>query len=141
MQATMSGCGPFLGLAPRRKANGEVDARDQAWAERCIGFNQSVIDFLRTSPSITTVVLSSPFAAYFDTAYEHVTLNGNSFVSRPVSTTAAIAGLRLAVENLRSLGKKVVLVAPPRHRDSISAHAWNGNSAAKYCSADQTDAR
>lgn len=113
MQATMSGCGPFLGLAPRRKINGELDSRDQAWAERCIGFNQSVIDFLRTSPSITTVVLSSPFAAYFDTAYEHVFLDGKSFVSRPVDTSSAIAGLRATVENLRVIGKKVVLIAPP----------------------------
>lgn len=114
MQATMSACGPFLGLAPRRKINAELDVRDQAWAEQCIGFNQSVIDFLRTAPAIKTVVLSSPFSVYFEKkTYEHVINDGNTFVSVPVSTTAALAGLRRTVESIRWLGKKVVLIAPP----------------------------
>ncbi len=113
MQATMSGCGPFIGVTTRRKINGEHDARDQAWAKRCISFNQSVVDFLRVSPFITTVVVSSPFNTNFDSAYEHLILSQDSFVAYSVSEAAAIEGLRLSVATLRKLGKKVVLVAPP----------------------------
>lgn len=118
MQATMSGCGPFLGLAPRRKVNGELDARDQAWAERCIAFNQSVVDFLKATPSIKTVVLSSPLVFYFNSkAYDHVVLDNNVFIVKPVSAANALNSIQITIVTLRSLGKKVVLVAPPPSSD------------------------
>jgi peptidoglycan/LPS O-acetylase OafA/YrhL len=114
LQATMSGCGPVLGIAPRRKVNGDLDSRDQAWAERCIAFNQSVLDFLGTTATINTVVLSSPFSAYFDDkAYDHVLVEGQSYKLQAVSAIAPLAGLRRTVEKIRASGKKVVLVAPP----------------------------
>ena len=39
--------------------------------------------------------------------------NGQTFLSSPVSTATARSGLRRTVEEIRALGKKVVLVAPP----------------------------
>jgi hypothetical protein len=119
MQATMSSCGPFLGLAPRRIVHpGHGPVTDKAWAQRCIGFNQSVIDFLRTTTTIDTVVLSSPFSAYVTQEnYEHVIQTDQTFSSVPVSATAAQSGQRRTVEAIRLLGKKVVLIAPPPSSD------------------------
>lgn len=119
IQATMSSCGPFLGLAPRRIIHpGHGTVMNLEWAERCIAFNQSVIDFLRTAPVIDTVVLSSPLFAYVaQENYEHVVQNGQSFSSVPVSAAAAQAGLRRTVETVRAFGKKVVLIAPPPSAD------------------------
>lgn len=115
IQATKSSCGPFLGLAPRRLVHpGHGTVINQDWAQGCIAFNQSVIDYLRTAPSIDAVVLSSPFAAYVtQDNYEHVLPAGKGFASVPVRATAAQAGLQRTVEAIRALGKKVVLIAPP----------------------------
>ena len=115
LQATQSSCGPFLGLAPRRLVHpGHGTGMDQAWAEQCIAFNDSIVDFLRGAPSIDTVVLSSPFEAYVTTEnFEQVTRAGNAFVSSPVSIAAARASLGRTVDAIRALGKKVILVAPP----------------------------
>lgn len=115
IQATMSSCGPFLGVAPHKIAHpGQGAVMDQAWAQRCIAFNKSVIDYLHTATAIDTVVLSSPFSAYVTHEnYEHVVENGQAFSSVPVSTAAAQAGLHRTVEAIRALGKKVVLIAPP----------------------------
>lgn len=119
IQATRSQCAPFLGMAPRQIVKPEQgNYIDQAWAESCIGFNQSVINFLRTASSIKTVVLSSPFSQYVTKEnYEHVIQNGKVFVSLPVSTATAISSLRRTVEEIRALGKRVVLIAPPPSSD------------------------
>lgn len=120
MQATRSSCGPFLGLAPHRLVHPDSGGivLDQAWAESCIGFNQSVIDYLRTNAAIEVVALSSPFIAYVtQDNYEFVMPNGQSFSAIPVSADAARAGLQRTVNAIRALGKKVVLVAPPPSSD------------------------
>lgn len=119
IQATKSSCGPFLGMAPRRLLHpGHGTVMDQAWAQGCIAFNQSVIDFLGTSSSVETVVLSSPFSAYVtEVNYEHVLQSGYAFSSVPVRATSAQAGLKSTVEAIRAMGKKVVLIAPPPSTD------------------------
>lgn len=115
IQATRSMCGPLLGLAPRKIAKQETGSGyDQAWAERCIGFNQSVLDWLRTQPSITTVVLSSPFFQYLEKEkFSQVIQQGSGFVSSPADSTIAISSLITTIAKIRALGKRVVLVAPP----------------------------
>lgn len=116
IQATKGQCGPFLGLAPRQivmpgRAN---DFIDQTWAEGCIGFNQSVLDFLKRTPSIEIVVLSSPLAQYLTLEnYEHVIQRGEGYSSVPVTTDRALSALRRTVQEIRMLGKKVILFAPP----------------------------
>lgn len=119
IQATKSSCGPLLGLAPRRISHpGHGPVMNQAWAQSCIAFNQSVIEYLRTATSVTTVVLSSPFSAYVsEENYEQVLQKGQEFVSAPVTAAAARAGLRRTVDEIRSLGIKVVLIAPPPSSD------------------------
>lgn len=119
VQATRSQCGPFLGLAPRLIVKSEEGNNiDQTWAENCIKFNQSVIDYLRKTPSIETVVLSSPFSQYVTKEkYEHVTLIGSKYVSSALQIKGALASLHRTVVEIRKLGKKVVLIAPPPSSD------------------------
>lgn len=119
IQATRSSCGPFLGLAPRHIGKPEQgNYLDQVWAESCIAFNKSVIDYLRITPSIQTVVLSSPFGQYVTKEnYQHVVQEGDEFISKPVSLATAISSMRSTVEEIRKLGKRVVLVAPPPSSD------------------------
>jgi hypothetical protein len=115
IQATRSQCGPFLGLAPRHIMKPEHgNYMDQAWAQKCIVFNQSVLDYLHKTPSIETVVLSSPFSHYLTQEnYQHVTQKGDTIVSSPVSTAVARSSLRRSIEEIRALGKSVILIAPP----------------------------
>lgn len=119
IQATRSQCGPFLGLAPRRVIKPEQGTYiDQSWAESCIDFNKSVVDFLRITPSIQTVVLSSPISQYVTKEnYQHVVQEGGKFVSKPISSTNALSSLQRTVEEIRKLGKRVVFVAPPPSSD------------------------
>lgn len=119
IQATASSCGPYLGLAPRRIIHpGHGTVLNQEWAVGCIAFNQSVMDYLRMTPSVEIVVLSSHFGNYVTQEnHEHVLQAGKSFSSVPVSSAAAQAGLQRTVEAIRGMGKKVVLIAPPPSSD------------------------
>ena len=116
IQATKSQCGPFLKLAPRQiiMTGRPGDYIGQKWAEQCISFNNSVVELLRETHSIKTVVLSSPFSRYLTTTnHEHVTQVGSVFISSQVSVSAAVSSLKDTVEHIRALGKSVVLIAPP----------------------------
>lgn len=118
IQATRSQCAAFLGMAPKNVNQGDGPVYNQAWAESCIRFNESVIAFLRISPLIKTVVLSSPLSQYVDRDnYEHVLQKGNAFISSPPDMNNAVASLRQTVTQIRALGKKVILIAPPPSLD------------------------
>ena len=110
LQATQSACAPFLGIT----WTGEN--RIPAEAKGCIDFNDSVVDYLRETESVKTVILSSTFAsAYFYNRRELLKkdyINGNYF-KVTAGYDEAYAGLKRTVDTLRSLGKKVVAVGPP----------------------------
>lgn len=107
LQATKSACAPLLGTA-------QIMGRyNRDYAEHCLAFNRSVIDYLVATPSIKVVVLSSSFYPYFDperTLLREV--EGKLLEERP-DEDAAAAAIRATVERLRALGKRVVIVAPP----------------------------
>lgn len=115
IQATRSGCGPLMGLAPHAIVHQERGIRyDRAWAQSCIEFNQSVLDFLKQTPSIEVVALSSPLSQYLEKAqFEHVIQRGPNFASYPISSANVVAALLRTAQEVRALGKKVVLIAPP----------------------------
>jgi peptidoglycan/LPS O-acetylase OafA/YrhL len=113
VQATQSMCGPFVGLAPMD--NGSYN---RAWAEQCLAFNQSVLDYLATAPSVKVVVISSTFGQYLEVPdknrmWRSLTNLDGSLVERQPTTALAIAAMRNTVEKVRALGKRVVVVAPP----------------------------
>jgi peptidoglycan/LPS O-acetylase OafA/YrhL len=113
VQATQSMCGPFVGLAPMD--NGSYN---RTWAEQCLAFNQSVLDYLATAKSVQVVVISSTFGQYLEVPDKNrmwrslVNLDGQ-LTERQPTTALAIAAMRYTVEKVRALGKRVVIVAPP----------------------------
>lgn len=114
IQATRSSCGPILNMGPQRLKNPEPGPNyDRAWAERCMEFNLSVLNLVRTSPSIETVVLSSPFNQYVSANWVHVMNAGNGVSVVTPSIENSAEALHRTVAELRTAGKKVVLIAPP----------------------------
>lgn len=117
MQATKYTCGPLLEVAPVGILTGSQQT--ESWAKNCIDFNRSVLEFVKGNSSITTVVLSSYFSQYLE-PHDYALTSGNGrFVSRSPEQhkAAALDGLGRTVSELRSLGKKVVIVAPPPAMD------------------------
>lgn len=118
VQATRSVCGPFVGLAPIASAT-----FTGAWAMHCLSFNQSVLRYLTATPSIKVVVMSSIFEHYLSTstggsvwgdsrswgALERV---AGRLVVREPTVAGALQAMRRTVEQVRALGKRVVIVAP-----------------------------
>lgn len=112
VQATRHTCGPFLNIAP---VNGMLQTRD--WGESCIRFNASVLEFLKNSPSVETVVLSSSLVQYLpdaeDIPWQTLVQDVHGAQLRPVDEALLVRSLQETTAAIRALGKKVVLVAPP----------------------------
>ena len=114
-QATRSECGPLLGIAPAQQIVMRGPNRlSQRFAESCIAFNQSVIDYLSHAPSIETVVLASPFRQYLEPSefLDLEEVDGRTAVYAP-NLDAALRGIDRTIVAVRALGKRVVVVAPP----------------------------
>ena len=108
MQATRPECAPLLGIAPLA---GPGATRRQA--EGCLEFNEAVLGYLRATPSITTVVLSSPFAPYVRPDRTLLTRETTAAVRETqASVSVALTALQRTVAEVRALGKRVVVVGP-----------------------------
>lgn len=104
LQATRTECGPAIGLVP--VPNGR---HDPARAAACVAFNESVLRFLTTSPSIEAVVLSASFSRYAqprDSFY----MNGSI---EPQTQDLALKSFSDTINQLKTAGKRVFLVAQP----------------------------
>lgn len=113
VQATKAVCGPFVGLAPF-----DTGQYSRTFAEDCLLFNKSVLDYLAVTPQIEVVVLSSAFAQYLDGSAwgrEFRTLHDadGKWVVRAPSASDATRWMQETILKIRSLGKRVVVVAPP----------------------------
>lgn len=112
IQATRSTCGPLLGVAPVEKLYRK--GYNEAWAKSCIAFNDSVLHYLAEHPHIGTVVLSSAFRPYVDPR-DHRLLQrqGREFTSIEPGIAAAAEALARTISEIRALGRRVVVIAPP----------------------------
>ena len=120
IQATRSVCGPLLGMSPLFKKNSEgyQEGYNRTWSENCIEFNKSVLEYLKKAPSVKIVVLSSPFGQYLDsTGAQILDSTSEGFVERGATVEVALEGLKKTVNEVRSLGKRIVVVAPPPAAD------------------------
>lgn len=119
IQATKSQCGPFLDLAPKDSVKPETGTfKNQMWAQSCIEFNRSVVEYLRHTPSVKIVVLSSPISQYIPKEnVEHVIYRDSVYIAAPADRSVVLDALSRTVNEIRSMGKKVVLVAPPPSAD------------------------
>ena len=117
IQATKSECAPFIGLS---KFSAEKPGR--AWAEDCLRFNLSVLDYLAATPSVEVVVLSSSLNGYLpfpdkSPVPTNLATSVQGLVEVDASTAATIEALRTTVSRIRGTGKRVVFVGPPPRGD------------------------
>ena len=102
VQKTVSMCGPFVDIAP-------VTGRYvPSWAEKCMRANDRVFEFLRHSPSIKYVVMSSPFRQYVGAGATVMTRDGQIVAGAEVAAQAMLNTL----ERIRQLGKVPVVFSP-----------------------------
>lgn len=121
-QHTFSACAPVVGMA-------QIRTRD--WAQRCINFNNQVMDWLRAEKSVRTVVLSSPFSML---DAENILIESSGETIEPDEHFIAEALLTTATE-IRKAGATVIIVSPTPRND------WNtGDCLARsiYFGADET---
>lgn len=112
IQATRSACGPLLDLAPVERMYRK--GYNEAWAQSCMAFNDSVLSYLAQHPHIHTVVLSSSFRPYLEPENYHLLRReGPTFATVEPGTKPTIEALARTISQIRALGRKVVIVAPP----------------------------
>lgn len=108
VQATRSKCGPFHDIAP---TNSQYPA---VWADSCLAFNRSVVQYIAATDSVTDVVMSSPFDQYTSGEYDYWTKDGVA----PANLDHAVRAFVRTADELRALGKRVWVVSPPARNGS-----------------------
>ncbi len=116
-QATMGMCGPVLDLAPISKV-----FYTRHWAESCIEYNRSVLDHIKESAHIKTVILASPFRQYLISndgrhKWQLWTTGGGGAEAVEPGQKVLLDHLGRTIETLRKMGKKVVVVGPTPSSD------------------------
>lgn len=95
-------CGPFLGIAPMSAKYGRL------WAESCIRTNDQVVEYLKNSPSIKYVVMSSRFAQFVGRDVTVLT-RGEGIVS---GQKASLESMLSTISRVKELGKIPVVFSP-----------------------------
>ncbi|MEI6799366.1 MAG: acyltransferase family protein [Pseudomonadota bacterium] len=103
VQLTSSVCGPFIGIAPT-SADYPI-----SWANKCLHFNDQVLDFIKRTKSVKYAVLSSPFGQFVGDG--SLVLTSEQKVV--VGSTVAVDTFRRTLETLISLGIKPIVFSPP----------------------------
>ena len=112
VQATKYVCGPLIGIAPVGHLTGAT--QNANWARGCLSYNNDVIAYLRATPSIHTVILSSVFKQYMtagDFGILVATANGHREVVGGIDPV--LRAMTQTVKVIRAMGKRVVVIAPP----------------------------
>jgi peptidoglycan/LPS O-acetylase OafA/YrhL len=108
-QATKSLCGPIIDVAVVH-ATGDYN---RAWSESCLQFNRDVLQYLKSTPNIRMVVLSSLFRQYLETNRVLQVVDDTTVQEVDASIDLAESALRKTIESIRAMGKKVVIIALP----------------------------
>ena len=101
-QQTLSACAPVLGWAHQNQSYGKDQGRE------CLAQNEQVFDWLKTQNQITTVILASPW----DDALNPGGYGMDSAGEVYQTGTVGMGLLRVTIEKLHDIGKRVVVVAP-----------------------------
>lgn len=103
-QLTKSACGPLIGLAPI------IGKYDSVSAKSCLRFNENAFDYIKSTPSITHVVLSSNLSIYLD-------LSKGDYLSHEgiveANRETLIKAFTDTIVKLQALGLKTIVVSPP----------------------------
>src|SRR5699024_10541211 len=109
-QATRSVCGPLPGIAP--VSLDPSSPTNEHWAQACIRFNDDVLAYISSTPSITHVVLSSSFHQYLSAeAYDLMVRDQASNAADEGRQEPVLASLRNAADKIRRMGKEVVVIS------------------------------
>ena len=106
-QATMSMCAPVLGIAQFPPGLGP------AWARKCIGFNNSVLAYLKKEPSIKMVVMASAFSQLAREHARGLLLAGGKLITNSFSEEEALEHFVGTIRAVQETGRKVIIVGPP----------------------------
>ena len=87
-QITNNGCGPLFDAVSIGNDRDRID-----WAPQCVNNNQKVLEYLRKTPSIRYVVISSPFTRYAELDHDLLLSDGRVKPSDPY-------GLEIFLETL-----------------------------------------
>ena len=112
VQATYSACPPFLNTAPYNPLRPDAESM----ANYCIAFNDGVLNAIKTSQYIKTVILAASFWQYtVPNNSMQVRLAGTQATTTvvPTSLSLAEADLGNTIETLQNLGKEVIVIGPP----------------------------
>jgi peptidoglycan/LPS O-acetylase OafA/YrhL len=109
-QATSPNCGPLLNISILQEQAG----RNYDWALNCIEFNESVLNYIKNTPSIKSVVISSPFDYYLKKGNEFIEKNSDGRYEKiTANRDIAIKSLDNTINSIISAGKKVYVFTPP----------------------------
>lgn len=112
IQFTKSSCSPVVDIS-------RVNARlSVSWAESCIAFNRSVIDWLAQNDDITTVVMSSAMTILKEDLYD-----SNSAIHK-WSDELLASHFQKTLSELNNMGKNVVFVSPTPVTGNNLAECW-----------------
>ncbi len=106
-QATKSACGPYVRLSYWS----DEGSHNRNWAEGCIRFNQSVLDYVAATPSIEVVVLASVTDQYLRGNHVLVARDGGNVLDQEGSEDVAARALAETAAAVRALGRRVVFVS------------------------------
>jgi hypothetical protein len=106
VQATKTVCAPLLGISTYR-SDSEYNMK---WAEGCLSFQESLLEWLQAQPQIEVVVLAGWFGQFID----FPVLDGGRADMPPAGTPerVSVAAERLSAMAMRihAMGKRVVIV-------------------------------
>lgn len=104
VQKTKSVCGPFLDVSPTNKRY------PIEWAKGCLDFNQKVLHYLESSPSIKYVVLGSPYGQFLGSEdFRLLKKNGEVVLGEEY----ALSAMRKTLAKIIEIGKTPILFSPP----------------------------
>lgn len=110
VQKTVSACGPILDIAPR------FDWGGPSWSEQCIATNDKVFEFLKASPGIKYVVLSSLLRQYISDDSTVLTRDGAIVPGEQITLESMIS----TINQIKALGKiPVVFSVTPQNGENI----------------------
>jgi peptidoglycan/LPS O-acetylase OafA/YrhL len=117
-QASTGMCAPMLGIAAIQGPN------EQGFAEACIGYNRSVIDYVKQTESVKVVALTGAFLRFFLKDTGLVRLNDGRVSVTGRDDAAVLQSLVATVRELKALGRRVIIVSPPPQARFDVGRCW-----------------
>jgi len=112
VQATKSQCGPVPGVAP------VMGVYNEAWAQNCLSFNDSVLSYLDAHTELRVVILGSKWRQYFNDEGQDGFMvpsdaDAPSVVVKTLDRSVVDTSVRALVTRITASGRKVLIVEPP----------------------------